>query len=100
MATKEELPKCAVPSCDRRVPSPDHEFCAPCAEARRTWQLKVNREKWKERVKQGDAGHRIMYNGMPTKWAMENPVEAVRIALKGDYDDATLKFFIRALGRI
>ena len=85
---------------ENETPSPRHDFCEKCAKARRSWQLKVNNEKWRERKEAGEVGHRVMYNGMPTRWAMENPVEACRIVLRDpSYDDATLKLFIRALGR-
>jgi hypothetical protein len=89
-------PKCAIPTCDRRTPSPKHEFCEPCADARRSFQLKINNEKWKARKAEGQAGHKVMYRGEPTKWALDNSVEAVRMAVKEGYDNEVLERLIKA----
>ncbi len=90
-------PICAVCKTNE-TPGARHEFCEACAHARRSWQLKVNNEKWKARKQEGGAANRILYNGAPTRWALENPVEAVELAFKLGYDRETLKRLIRGLG--
>lgn len=83
---------------ERPLPKPRSRFCEPCARARRTWQLKVNNEKWKLRKSEDEAGHRLMYQGKPTEWARKNPIEAVKLAVKEGYSDAQLEALLRGLG--
>lgn len=92
----ETLPKCAVPSCNRRVETIKHEFCGPCGEARHSYQLKINTKLWRERKKSGEAGNRIWYGGKPTQWALDNPTEAIRLAVKEGYDNEVLERLIKA----
>lgn len=92
----ETIHMCAVCK-ETPTPSEKHEFCEKCAKARRTWQLKVNNEKWKMRLAQGETGHRIMYRGEPTEWARANPVKAIREAIKQGYDDDALEKLIKGL---
>lgn len=70
--------------------APNAKFCYECALARRTWQLVINNQKWKLKKEAGEAGHRVMYNGKPTQWARDNPVQAVREAIKQGYTDEQL----------
>lgn len=91
-----ESPRCA--SCKKNpTPSHRHEFCETCVQARRKWQLVVNNKKWKMKAEAGEADHRIMYGGRPTEWAKENPVQAIRQAIKQGFDDETLMALIKGL---
>ena len=87
-------------SCKKNpLPTPRHEFCEICAIARRKMQLVVNNRKWKMKIEKGEAGHKIMYAGQPTQWARENPVQAIREAIKQGFDDEALNALIAGMLR-
>jgi len=81
---------CAV--CNKRpVSSEKAKFCEECSQARRSWQLVVNNQKWRARIRDGKAEHRVYYNGKVTQWAKDNPVLAIRRAVDAGYSDEMLK---------
>ena len=84
--------------CNKRpAPTERSRFCEDCAQARRTWQLVINNQRWRAKIKEGKAAHRIRYNGAVTQWAKENPTKAIRMAIEEGYTDEQLKQLLSEL---
>jgi len=71
-APKEPKPKRICLKCKKApVQFPRSKRCLPCQLEVRRLQLKRNNKAWMKRIAEGQAGHRLVYAGKPTEFAVK-----------------------------
>lgn len=74
---------CDVIGCKNRATSPRAWRCGPHKKAIRKAQLKANNAVWRKRVKEGKAGHHVVYKGYASVFSLKNTKVAEKIVTSG-----------------
>jgi hypothetical protein len=73
---------CQLNGCKTKVTA-RAKWCATHKKEIRKAQLKANNEVWRKRVKDGIAGHHVVYKNRPTIWAAQNKQHATKFVQAG-----------------
>lgn len=82
MRSKRTVGECFVKGCKAK-PHGRAKFCSPHKKQIRKDQLKANNKVWRARVKKGEAGHHVVYDGRATKFSTKDTQAARRIVSDG-----------------
>ena len=75
--------QCNMKGCSRKTVTPRAKWCAPHKKEVRKAQLKANNVVWRKAVKEGRAGHHVVYDGQATVFTLQNKNQAEKIVLAG-----------------
>ena len=92
--------ECAWKGCSKKAVTKLARWCMGHKKAIRKAQLKANNKVWNRRVKDGSAGHHVVYDGAATVWAVMHKDKAIQQVKKGHSIISTVKDFQTALQKV
>lgn len=81
--TDVETGHCHFRGCTKKSVTNRAKWCLAHKRAIRKAQLKANNAVWRKRVKRGEAGHHVVYDGRATMFTLQNKPLAEKIVLAG-----------------
>lgn len=88
---------CHVLGCEKKSVTLRAKWCMGHKKAIRKAQLKANNKVWRKRVKEGLAGHHVIYAGAATAFSLKNRELAEKIVAAGRATIATKKELEKAI---